>query len=361
MYVVVVQGRLKESKSFIKWNKHSQAPHQGYPLTPHRDGHDALDPTSGYLGAGTDIDLKTNIKKISSMNQLSDKIQLGTPTSKPPASGRPQTPPRAVAPEHGGKWASNQVSDVSLRAKLGGWTSNNAVKPKNINDSGNLVVGTFTFKPGNWRDEAAKYYMFSSSTQTSNRMVDWDKRLPPKLLPCPSTLEKTPDPISQNMNIWPKRFESDPEFWQTIGRSWDWFQFRNKNHGNRPYSYTSHYRKSGHIPCYGGCVGAYNFEDKDHPHEEYRPLTSLRTPKPRYTDTAHRPNIPHYKGCVHWTATHSANNTFPAPQPPSTAHSHRKLPTSPNTSIHSKKGPLSRMVTTVPPKNPFNQVEDQQD
>ena len=28
------------------------------------------------------------------------------------------------------------------------------------------MIGTFTFKPDNWRDEAAKNYMFTSMTQT---------------------------------------------------------------------------------------------------------------------------------------------------------------------------------------------------
>lgn len=40
------------------------------------------------------------------------------------------------------------------------------------------------------------------------------------------------------------------------------------------------------IILFRASIGAYNFEDKDHPDEEYQPLTNLRTPKPRYTDTA---------------------------------------------------------------------------
>nr|CAB3266519.1 uncharacterized protein C7orf72-like [Phallusia mammillata] len=357
------QGRLKDSPAFIKWNIHAQAPHMGYSLAPHRDNHPIVDPASGFVSTGADEDLVTGVKKLASMVQTSDKVQLGTPTTKPPDSGRPQTPPKAPwtqemkSDEREAKWSARKVSDTVLRSQCGGWTSPSKVIPKQGNDHENLLVGTFTFKPGNWRDEAAKKYMFTSMQQQNFDMVDWDSRLPAKLKPCESTLEKTPDPISQRLTTWPKRYEAVSNVCQTLGRSWDWFQMRDKCHGNRPYSYTSHFRKSGHIPNYEGSIGAYNFEAKDHPYEEYRPLTALRTPKPRYTDTARRPNIPGYKGSAHWTGIHSAHSVYPAPQPPSTAYVHRRLPTPPNTSPFAKRGPMSRMVTTVPPKNPFNQVE----
>ncbi|CAK8681371.1 unnamed protein product [Clavelina lepadiformis] len=298
------------------------------------------------------------------MVQNSDKVQLGTPSSKPPDSGRPQTPPKApwvepVKPDdREAKYSARKVSDIKLRALCGGWTSPTKVPQKPSKKPENILVGTFTFKDGNWRDEAARNHMFTSSTQTSYNAVDWDAMLPPKLKPVPSTMEVAADPISQRFTKWAKRYESASDICQTFGRSWDWFQARDKGHGKRPYSFTSHYRKSDHIPYYDGSVGAYSFEAKDHPYEEYRPLTTLRVPKPRYTDTAHRPNIPRYVGCVHWTATHSAHSMFPAPQPPSTAYVHRRMPTPPNTSQFAKRGPMSRMVTTVPPKNPFNLVKD---
>ena len=37
----------------------------------------------------------------------------------------------------------------------------------------------------------------------------------------------------------------------------------------------------------------------------------------------------------------------------------RTLPTPPNSSQFAKRGPMSRMVTTVPPKNPFNKIENE--
>jgi len=36
--------------------------------------------------------------------------------------------------------------------------------------------------------------------------VDWDAKIPPKIKPCPSTLEKSPDPISQRLNAWSKTY-----------------------------------------------------------------------------------------------------------------------------------------------------------
>jgi len=357
------QGRLRNNPAFIKWNLHSSAPHDGYSLAPHRDNHPIVDPASGFISAGADQDLQTGVKSIKSMVPNSDKVQLSTPATKTPRSGRPQTPPKAPwvdevkSEEREAKWSARKVTDIALRAQAGGWTSPSRVPLPPSKEHENLLVGSFNFKPNNWRDEAAKNYMFTSVTQLNYNHVDWDKRLPKKLKPCGSTLEKEADPISQTIVVWPKRYEAVPDPTQTFGRSWDRFQSRDKSHGPRPYSYTSHYRKAGHIPCYEASVGAYNFEGKDHPHEEYRPLTALRVVKPRYTDTQRRPNIPGYKGCVHWTGVHSAHSMYPAPQPPSTAYVHRTLPTPPNSSQFAKRGPMSRMVTTVPPKNPFNRIE----
>ena len=39
------------------------------------------------------------------MVQNSDKVQLGTPSSKPPDSGRPQTPPKAP-------WVDNTLTAI---------------------------------------------------------------------------------------------------------------------------------------------------------------------------------------------------------------------------------------------------------
>ena len=38
--------------------------------------------------------------------------------------------------------------------------------------------------------------------------VDWDAMLPPKLKPCESTWEVSPDPISQQGNVFAKRYEA---------------------------------------------------------------------------------------------------------------------------------------------------------
>nr|XP_039259699.1 spermatogenesis-associated protein 48-like [Styela clava] len=358
------QARYKDSPAFIKWNKHAVAPHYGYSLAPHRDNHPIIDPASGFISAGADKDLETNVKNIPSMAQSSDKIQHGTPSTKPPDSARPQTPPsdplydEMTPQDREGLWSARKVTDIKLRAECGGWTTDEKAIPKPSKEHSNLAVGTFNFSDESWRDKAAKKYMFTSGTQSSFDYVNWDSKLPPKIKPRPSTMEKMADPISQRFTDWMKRYRPTSEQCQRLGRSWDWFQARNGYLRSKDVDYTSHYRQSGHIPNYGGSVGADNFEDKDNPEAEYNPFTRLRTPLPWYTETAKRPNIPGYAGSTHWVGIHPAHSQFPAPEPPSTAYVHRPMPTPPNTSPWAKRAPMSRMVTTVPPKNPFNTIDD---
>jgi len=279
------QTRNKNSPAFIKWNTHSVPPHHGYSLAPHRDNHPVIDPSSGLVSAGADQDLETNVNSIPSLAAESDKIQQRSP----PDAVRPQTPPSAPWAEEvdedtpEAKWNSRKVPDVSLRASLGGWTSDEKVIPQK-DEENNLAVGTFNFVPGSWKEDAARRFMYSSVTQRNYGAVDWDKRLARKIKPCHTTHEKRPDQISQQLVTWPKRYEPRADIYQRLGPSWDRFQSRDKGHGKRPYDFKSHYKKADILPGYGGSVGAYNFEDKDHSDATYRPLTTLRVEKPRRTE-----------------------------------------------------------------------------
>ncbi|KAM4705094.1 protein SPMIP7 [Rhinophrynus dorsalis] len=113
------------------------------------------------------------------------------------------------------------------------------------------------------------------------------------------------------------------------------------------------------IPYYSGCTGSLNFEDIDNPNAEFVPFTKVRTQQPYYTTTAHTPNIPGYTGRVHWMAIHPANSNLQSP--PSSADTkmiaYMPSPRIRTSSSFKHQGPLSRMVTTVVPKNPFNKVE----
>ena len=47
--------------------------------------------------------------------------------------------------------------------------------------------------------------------------------LPPKLKPCESTWEVSPDPISQQANVWAKRYESFADVTQVRDKFWRLF------------------------------------------------------------------------------------------------------------------------------------------
>lgn len=354
------QARNKNSPAFIKWNIHSTAPHHGYSLAPHRDNHPIIDPSSGFISSGADRDLNTNVQNIPSLAEESDKIQQTNPNTN-----RPQTPPHAPwvkevdEDDVEGKWNSRKISDIVLRAKCAGSTTEEKVAPRKNDKNESLQVGTFNFNPELWRDEAAKKFMYSSVTQRNYGVVDWDKRLARKLKPCETTLEKRPDVISQQLVVWPMRYEPKADVYQRLGPSWDKFQTRDKGHGKRPYDFKSHYRRADQIPGYDASIGAYNFEDKDHSCEEYRPFTTLRVTKPRPSYPSGRPNIPGYTGCVHWSASHSANQLNPIHSRSVSASVFREIERRPATSIWNRQGPLSKMVTTVPPQNPFNKTESE--
>lgn len=357
------QARYKNSPAFIKWNVNSVPPHHGYSLAPHRDNHPILDPSSGFVSSGADVDLQTNVKSIPSLAPESDKVQLGTPSTKPPNSNRPQTPPHGPWTEEvdeddvEGKWNSRKISDIALRTTHAGLPTERVIPKKSIDANENLEVGTFKFVPGNWRDDVAKKFMYSSVTQNNYGAVDWDKKLARKLKPCQTTLEKRADPITQQLVSWPMRYEPKADIYQRLGPSWDRYQTRDKGHGKRPYDFKSHYRRSDQIPGYEGSIGAYNFEDRDNPHETYRPFTTLRVEKPRPSDSSGRINIPGYTGCVHWTHTHSANRLNPIHSRSVSASVFREVSQLPPTSRWNRQGPMSKMVTTVPPQNPFNKTE----
>uniref|UniRef100_H2Y6N3 Uncharacterized protein n=1 Tax=Ciona savignyi TaxID=51511 RepID=H2Y6N3_CIOSA len=129
------QARHKDSSGFVKWNKHSQAPHQNYPLTPHRDDHEGVDPTSGFLGPGNEVDLNKSPKRIPTMNQLSDKVQETTPSTQVVGGDRPQTPPKPTSYEPSGAWSSIKVSVCGVASRAGRMDESHKDPPQTIQGS----------------------------------------------------------------------------------------------------------------------------------------------------------------------------------------------------------------------------------
>ncbi|KAK1791599.1 hypothetical protein P4O66_013602, partial [Electrophorus voltai] len=175
--------------------------------------------------------------------------------------------------------------------------------------------------------------------------IVWDSKLPLRIEPPPTTLKKMADPINQHFSL--KRYYARPELWQAIGPQWNRHQVRATYNMKKSISFTSPWAKLDQIPLYCGVVGSENMDSVDRPEQDFRPLTCLRTTLPSYTPTAHRPTIPGYTGRAVHDRPHTA---ISLPSPLSTLHTARSssTPTS-----YGHKAPLSRMVTTVPPGNPY--------
>ncbi|XP_041366282.1 spermatogenesis-associated protein 48-like [Gigantopelta aegis] len=356
------QEKVNENPSFKKWNDEGnyRAP------APYRSFDNIVDPVSGFVSVGGDMDRNTGHTMMRSFVLLSDTPQSAAPrdrhsnrTNEPAA---PMELRRATTTGGPSQWNSRKVPDASIRAKLGGWTSDHdprkpVSQPLGLRRSKSMYAGPQSSELSkSSKDLLALKYMYSSSTQRGYEEVQWDNMLGPKVWPPVSTLEDKADPVSQRWNL--KRYHPAAQEWQAMGRGWDWFQTRHGYYGNRPVVFCNPLPRTPHIPGYSGCVGAENLEEMDNIQEEFTPFTVKRATVPRPTDTAHRPNIPCYTGCSLWQGAYNSNNSHHAAEAvPSTADVHRTHPVSPNESSFKRGSRMSKMVTLVPPCNPFNSVE----
>ncbi|XP_018413550.1 PREDICTED: uncharacterized protein C7orf72 homolog [Nanorana parkeri] len=373
---------------FIKYNPHSTSPDMpGYCLNPHRDDVPLIDPCSGFMSAGADADLRPGTGK--TIPCLADQIDVkplhndpwertsqgircttappsGTVTSQTqykPREARDEDDFRHFFHKEGSKWNSVARSDTALRAKLGGWTSNMKVTPRVISGHDSSIFPKFALQhvtvDACSRDASVQKCMYTSSTQRAYGDVPWDIKLPPKLQHPEDTLEKMPDPVSQHFTL--KRYEPKPEIWQVTVGMWDRFQTRVFHGQKKPVTFISPYPRMDHIPGYCGITGSVNSEDIDNPPAVFAPFTKVRTLQPRYTNTAHTPNIPGYTGRVHWIAIHPANSNLPSPPSSADKKMNGSLVGSGTDSPYKHQGPLSKMITTVLPCNPYNKVENKND
>ncbi|XP_006136438.1 protein SPMIP7 [Pelodiscus sinensis] len=360
----------KDSNSFLKFNPYSPPVGPDYPLFPHRDDVPLADPCSGFMSSGADADLQPYCgRAIESLVDYSDvKPHQRVPVPEKTA----QTVHRrqvALLEEvsQDRRWNSKAVSDVSVRARLGGWTSPKKVIPAPSKQKDSFQIHSFAFNvdpkcktsndphSASWREEKARDYFYLSSTQKAYQEVPWDKMLPPRVPQPESTLEMMADPISQCFTI--KRYDPAPEISQVVGGLWDRFQTRSFTSPQKPINFVSPSSRTQHIPLYTGCIGAENVEDLDNASVDVITLGNVRTTKPCYTRTAHTPNIPGYTGKVHWTATHPANSNLPSTSPSIITQMHGYIAKCGYSSRFNHHGPLSQILTPVYPQNSFNKVE----
>ncbi|XP_048060301.1 spermatogenesis-associated protein 48 isoform X1 [Megalobrama amblycephala] len=338
-----------DRRAFSRFNPGAQMPDENAALAPLRDDMTLIDPCSGQLSAGAHVRLeaKSRTPFIETVYTPSD---LWVPAG---ARDRPQTPPTRPSAliydnsEHK-RWNSRMNLEAALKANLGGWTSAQSIKHPS-EDSHEINAGT---RPSVLYDSvatAARQYIYSSAAQRGYENVDWDSKLPPRHKPPTTTLEKMADPVSQRFVL--KRYHSRPELWQAIGSHWNKHQLRATFYTRKPISFTSPCPKSGHVPLYCGTVGSENMDSVDVPDEDFIPLTVLRTTVPPHTPASYRTTIPGYTGKAKFDRPQTSAVSFPSlPYTPQTAGSR---PGTWSSSHYGHKAPLSGMVTTVPPGNPY--------
>ncbi|XP_073534494.1 protein SPMIP7 isoform X2 [Phyllobates terribilis] len=331
-------------------------------LHPLRDDVPIVDPCSGLASAGADADLRPLTgRTIPCLLDLSDV----KPQQRDPWQQRCQTAPPGGSIAAGAihkaasRWNTVPRSDAALRATLGGWTSKEKAIPQVTRGPGTSLMQTFVLQTKSSvscsRDDLVRKFMYTSSTQRAYEDVPWDVKLPAKVQPPDPTIEKMPDSISHRFTL--KRYESQPGVWQVAGGMWDRFQTRMFHGHKKPLAFISPYPRMEHIPGYCGFTGSTNPEDIDNPDANFTHFTTMRTVQPQYTDTAHTPNIPGYTGRVHWLAIHPAHSNPQSYLSYSDTTMDRFFTRRRTATAFKHQGPISRMVTTVSPCNPFNKVE----
>nr|XP_014683890.2 spermatogenesis-associated protein 48 [Equus asinus] len=341
-----------------------------YPLFPLQDDVPLGDSCSGFLSPGGDADLKPGVgRTIPSLVDFSDvKPQHRVPR---PDTGFQTTLKRQKILleelKQDRRWNSRATSDISIRARLGGWTSPRKVIPLQPHHERCSVNHTYTFDEeatctgdGEPLSQPTKKYntkdsFYKSSTQKAYEVVPWDNMLPPKLDPEETTVEKAADPVSQCFTL--KRYKRTPAITQMVGGLWDKFQTRSFLAPVKPVNFVSPSSRSKYIPLYTGYVQSTNADDIDNPYGDITSLAKPRSSKILYTNTSCSTNIPGYTGKVHFTATHPANSEIPSTTPSPDSEVHHVLRKEMEVDLFRHQAPLSRMVTTVKPYNPFNKKE----
>ncbi|XP_054427287.1 protein SPMIP7 [Pteronotus mesoamericanus] len=341
-----------------------------YPLSPLRDDVPLCDPCSGFLSPGADADLKPGVgRAIPSLVAFSDvKPQQRVPR---PDMGLQTTLKRQKILleelKQDWKWNSRAVPDISIRARLGGWTSPLKVAPSRPRHEGRSVNHTYTFDedavctadgdplPRPNQKYSAKDSFYKSSTQKAYEGVPWDKMLPPRPGPEETAAESAADLVSQCFTL--KRCERAPALTQMVGGLWDRFQTRSFSAPVKPVNFVSPSSRSKYIPLYTGCVQSADADAVDNPWADAACLGEPRRSSSRRSNTSRSANTPGYTGKVHVTATHPANPSVPAAAPSPDSAVHRIFQKELTGGRSRRQAPLSRMVTTVRPYNPFNRKE----
>eukprot|EP00731_Ephydatia_muelleri_P008375 Em0004g713a len=201
-------------------------------------------------------------------------------------------------------------------------------------------------------ERLARSFMWSTATQRAYTEAGWEDRLATPLSPAPTGRESTPDPVTPQLNI--RRYHSTPEIWQSVTPEWDFVQTRVRSHCGAVQpgvNFCSPFRQQQQLPGY--CGWAPGREDTDFPSGGFSAQLLVRSLQPSGTTISRGANIPGYMGHVHWTMTSPPNSANQL----TSARTHRHIPLDEEPSPFRRSSPLSKMITLVPPHNPFKRID----
>ncbi|KAH9489660.1 hypothetical protein Btru_056266 [Bulinus truncatus] len=165
-----LQENINVNNSFKKWNDDGEYRSSA----PCRDFDSLLDPTSGFVSAGTDVNMNNGSNLIKSFVQINKTPQAVCPNTAnaleqsktlfQPMSQREKT----WASGESSLWNSRKTLDVVIRSKLGGWTSSE--DPRKLSeDNKRPQTSPIDEMSRLRRDKLALKYQYGTSTQSQLR------------------------------------------------------------------------------------------------------------------------------------------------------------------------------------------------
>ncbi|XP_053188630.1 spermatogenesis-associated protein 48 [Scomber japonicus] len=252
-------------------------------LAPHREDIPLLDPSCGQLSAGAEVALGVKGRqKFIDFHHVASGLRV-----PPDFRERPQTTPNSFGIcmdlSEDKAWNSRRIPDAAIRARLSASDSlKTSMFSSSFPDKHTGAKDALSSDLRLWTDNslAVRRFRYTSATQRSYEEVDWDSKLPRSFKAPATTREKMADPVSEHPSS--RRYNSQPQLWQSIGAEWSRQQLRSRNDARKPISF--------------GKIGSQNMDNIDNMEEDFHPLTLKRSIVPPYTPTAHRTTIPGYTG-----------------------------------------------------------------
>ncbi|KAL8620643.1 hypothetical protein ACOMHN_029533 [Nucella lapillus] len=157
-------------EAFKKWN--DEGDH--HPTAPYRSCDNIIDPVSGFVSVGGDVDRNTGHQRKRSLVHLNKTPQSAAPcVQNSVRTSEPAAPPELKRDSvrflgRPTAWNSRKTSDAWIKSQLGGWTS--TVDPRKSSTEISRSKSMYEPKPPSEesktsRDRLANKYMYSSSTQ----------------------------------------------------------------------------------------------------------------------------------------------------------------------------------------------------